>query len=372
MEQHKPSLIKSLGLLTVVIGLQACEERLVASGQDRPVPQVASPVDTQVQAATPAPPLLPALSRPSGQFPEEVDIQLAYLEPGVEYRYTLDGREPGLQSPPYLGPIHIASDAVLAIRGWRDSLPGPTTFANYLIRPIETDFVIDPRDGHRYRTVRIAGKEWMAENLDYTDSLGRWEENPMNFIYDTLRFAEDPDYQDSVLASRKNRSTCSMGANGTDLCVGFGPRKLGLRADAPRPDWGRFYFGTENVCMKGWHVPDSSEWQEVLSAAGEGLEGTNRLKSVSGWQDDAGLDAMGFRILPTGYFGSYRFTLCCTSSSGFAKGKGTSFWVAGQTSFLVIRSGSPAVFANGMREEGVQGLEQYPNAWAAPVRCVKD
>ncbi|MBK9576035.1 MAG: chitobiase/beta-hexosaminidase C-terminal domain-containing protein [Fibrobacteres bacterium] len=380
MEQHKPSLIKSLSLLTAVIGLQACEERLVASAQDRPAPQVASPVDTLVQTTpdtlvqitTPEPPLLPHLSHHSGQYPEAMAVQLAYLEPGVEYRYTLDGREPDLQSPLYLGPIQIQSDAVLAIRGWRDSLPGPTTFENYLVRPVQKDSVLDLRDGRWYHTVRIAGKEWMAENLDYTDSIGRLDEKPRNFQIDSLRYEEDWDYQDSVAALLRPYTTCSLGENGADLCVGFGPMKLGLRADAARPDWGRFYFGTENVCMEGWHVPESSEWKELLAAAGEGMEGTNRLKSVSWWSDDAGLDALGFRVLPTGFFGSYRFSLSLASSSGFDRGRGTAFWVSGQPRFLVIKSGSPALFADGMREEGATDLKQYPQAWAAPIRCVRD
>ncbi|MBK9576037.1 MAG: chitobiase/beta-hexosaminidase C-terminal domain-containing protein [Fibrobacteres bacterium] len=350
MEQHKPSLIKSLSLLTAVIGLQACDERLVASAQDRP----ASQVDTQVQVAMPDPPLLPALSRPSGQFPETMDVQLAYLEPGVEYRYTLDGREPDLQSPLYLGPIQIQSDAVLAVRGWRDSLPGQSAFASYLVRPVQKDSVLDPRDGHWYRTVHIAGKEWMAENLDYTDSIGRLVESQ------------------HLVWGEKTSINCGTTQDGMDQCVGFGGVKLGLRVNAARPDWGRFYFGTENVCMEGWHVPDPSEWQEVLAAAGVGLEGTNSLKSVSWWPDNAGQDALGFRVLPTGFYGYLQVSRSAAGTDLFSKGNGAAFWVSGQTKYLVIRSGSPAVFASGMRKEGVIGMDAYVSSWAATVRCVRD
>jgi len=131
----------------------------------------------------------------------------------------------------------------------------------------------DKRDGKKYKTAVIAGKTWMAENLNYRTPKGSW-------CYE----------------------------NDTYYC----------------DKYGRLYdWKTAKIaCPAGWHLPSRREW-DILGrvVGGERLRGEwydavdwygagKALKAKSGWSDPAdksgnGDDAYGFSALPGGYRGYY-------------------------------------------------------------------
>ena len=115
-----------------------------------------------------------------------------------------------------------------------------------------------------YKWVKIGGKKWMAENLNY----------------------------DTVGSCCYNYSS--------DSCAKYG----------------RLYHGfVANVmCPSGWHLPSRQEWGELAKAAGgtgeygtDGTAGTN-LKARTGWLDRSngnsanGTDKFGFSAMPGGGF----------------------------------------------------------------------
>jgi len=105
----------------------------------------------------------------------------------------------------------------------------------------------DPRDGKRYRTVRIGNQTWMAENLNFERG-GSW-------------------------------------------CYG------GNNANCTR--YGRLYNwdAAAEACPEGWHLPNRNEWNEMVKAAG-GDNAATRLKARSpGWD---GTNELGFSALPGG------------------------------------------------------------------------
>ena len=110
----------------------------------------------------------------------------------------------------------------------------------------------DHRTGRTYRTVKLDGKIWMAENM-YTS-----------------RFCYDDDE-----------------AN----CEKYG--SLGAS------------------CPSGWHVPSKDEWESMFEFVGGADSAGYYLKSKTGWEDGAnGIDKFGFTVLPGGYsshrgYGSY-------------------------------------------------------------------
>jgi uncharacterized protein (TIGR02145 family) len=133
----------------------------------------------------------------------------------------------------------------------------------------------DPRDGKKYKTVKIGTQTWMAENLNYNASGSKCYDNkPVN---------------------------CQK--------------------------YGRLYNWemARLVCPKGWHLPSDEEWYVLFryakgtSSGGldDGRMAGKYLKTVSGWNNfngksGNGMDVYGFSALPGGYClpvlsGSYSF-----------------------------------------------------------------
>jgi uncharacterized protein (TIGR02145 family) len=102
-----------------------------------------------------------------------------------------------------------------------------------------------------YTTVKIGGKTWMAQNLNY----------------------------------RTDSSWCYRDADSN--CLKYG--KLYTWAAA------------KTVCPKGWHLPDTSEWRKLVAVAGGQSTAGNKLKSMIGWDSDGnGTDSYGFSAMPGG------------------------------------------------------------------------
>jgi len=108
----------------------------------------------------------------------------------------------------------------------------------------------DDRDGHNYRTVKIGGQEWMAENLDYDD--GR------SFCYN----------DDST------------------NCIKYG----------------RLYHWetAKRACPSGWSLPSVDQAKDLLFSVKYTESGLS-LKSAAGWNNNGGgSDDFGFTAKPGG------------------------------------------------------------------------
>ncbi|WP_458450014.1 FISUMP domain-containing protein [Fibrobacter sp.] len=122
--------------------------------------------------------------------------------------------------------------------------------------PSDDGYLVDARDGQRYRTVTIGGYTWMAENLNYeTDSSSC--------------------YDDSAA-----------------YCEKFG--RLYRWMDA----------SDSSICPAGWHLPSWDDYDRLVSSVG-GINGAGKvLRSVDGWaqvkKNTRGTDEYGFSVLPAG------------------------------------------------------------------------
>jgi uncharacterized protein (TIGR02145 family) len=143
-------------------------------------------------------------------------------------------------------------------------------------------YLTDERDGHTYRTVGIRGQTWMAQNLNYRNSIG----NP-----------------DTVGSCYDNR---------IDSCSKFGRLYSWVDVMQGAASSDSTPSGVRGVCPQGWHVPSDVEWQflevaagmSAATAAASGYRGTTeggKLKATWGWYlPGNGTDEYGFRILPAG------------------------------------------------------------------------
>jgi uncharacterized protein (TIGR02145 family) len=143
-----------------------------------------------------------------------------------------------------------------------------------------SSYFTDSRNGQKYRTVKIRGKTWMAENLNY--------QTGKSWCYDD------------------DNSNCEI--------------------------YGRLYdWNTAKMaCPTGWHLPLGGEWNELELAAADVYVAGKALKSTYGWYIDGnGTDEFGFSALPGG---SRR-----TDGSFYHVGELGYWWVATEHSGLIAR-----------------------------------
>lgn len=122
----------------------------------------------------------------------------------------------------------------------------------------------DTRDGRVYKTIDIWGQTWMAENLDYRDSVAKPELEGNRWCY----------------------------GNEAEQCDAYGS----------------FYSCelSSQVCPAGWHLPSISDWFElynfIVLMGGDPQSG---LRAKDGWLDysdnvNNGTDVLGFTAIPGG------------------------------------------------------------------------
>lgn len=154
----------------------------------------------------------------------------------------------------------------------------------------------DERDGKIYRTVVIGeganAKTWMAENLNYADSLNT------------------PSLKENSWCFHNNEKNCDVGGRLYTWAAAIDSVKLATDADNPFV-CGNYvkcdFTGTvQGICPDGWHLPNNDEWDILMAALGEDKssytnEAGTKLKAQKGWlRDGNGLDVVGFSAVPAG------------------------------------------------------------------------
>jgi len=135
----------------------------------------------------------------------------------------------------------------------------------------------DDRNGQTYKTVRIGGKTWMAENLNYYTS-GSWcyGEGGQVIIY------SDEDYNAvyGTLSSSEIQANCNK--------------------------YGRLYTweAAKRACQSvGMRLPSNEDWRRLVEAVGGNSTAGSKLKSQNGWNYSgiSSTDEYGFSALPGGF-----------------------------------------------------------------------
>lgn len=167
----------------------------------------------------------------------------------------------------------------------------------------------DARDGQKYKTVLIAGREWMAQNLNYgtmqIDASGLLLSSGQKFCYKNLTANCDTAgglYQWHTAMNLP--STCA----GTSCSAQISSAKH------------------QGICPTGWHMPTSAEWASVDSALGGAAQSGKAMKlnktSASTWNVAEHNDgnSSGFGAYPAG---------CRYMTTGFVNlGANAYFWEA--------------------------------------------
>ena len=188
----------------------------------------------------------------------------------------------------------------------------------YLNPEVEYGTLVDARDGHAYATLRIGGQTWMAENLNYFDTVAVPGLRDSSWCYD----------------------------NNSAKCV----------------EEGRLYtwsVARAAVCPDGWHLPDTTEWNALIAAAGGSSAAASALKSPAGWDSGRGVNGTGFSAVAVGE--RYR------SGSFDSEGLKAYMWSADNDS--EDRESAYGVLVGS--DDSVT-LKAFPLANGFAVRCVMD
>lgn len=187
-----------------------------------------------------------------------------------------------------------AKEEVEVPSGWSWDVPKELRFNPN----IKYDTMIDPRDKRVYKVVKIEVKErdysrvWMAENLNYADSVKTPSLKGNSWCYhDTTKYCEVSGRYytwaaaiDSVALANDSKEPLDCGYGKT--CE-LGNRQI------------------QGICPDGWHLPVRDDWGWLSVYLGNAGVAGDTLKALTGWdyagtEDNNGVDAYGFTALPTG------------------------------------------------------------------------
>ena len=159
--------------------------------------------------------------------------------------------------------------------------------------------LVDERDGHVYRTVKIGEQNWMAENLNFDYNEG----SAKSFCYngDSLKCEIAGRYY-SLSAALDSVSL----ANDPD-----NPQECGEKTSSCKlPEVVR------GVCPAGWHLPSRAEWDTLITTVGGTGKAGQALKSKYGWVDYEGGNDYGFSAVPWGVGSVAYFWVATTACLG--------------------------------------------------------
>ncbi|MBS7272185.1 MAG: fibrobacter succinogenes major paralogous domain-containing protein [Fibrobacter sp.] len=201
----------------------------------------------------------------------------------------------------------------------------------------------DSRDGKTYKTVIIGTQTWMAENLNYVSA--------QSFCYNGI--ADNCTKYGRLYSWSAAMDSSVTGCRSLDVCSPTYP--------------------VRGICPKGWHLPDSTEWEVLFSAVGGKSIASKVLRSTSGWKcyyDDQcwnGIDAFGFSALSAGYWYGYG------GASSYFEGEFTNalFWSSTQA-----RSPNTSLYAYCRifysSKDDVDSRDQCRKVHRLSIRCLQD
>ena len=186
-----------------------------------------------------------------------------------------------------------SSSSSVVPSGWSWDVPKELRFNPN----IKYDSMVDPRDKRVYKVVKIEVKErdyskvWMAENLNYADSVKTPSLKGNSWCYhDTTKYCEVSGRYYTWAAAIDSVALANDPKD--PLNCGYG-KTCGLNRQI------------QGICPDGWHLPVRDEWGWLSVYLGNAGVAGDTLKALTGWdyagtEDNNGVDAYGFTALPTG------------------------------------------------------------------------
>ena len=226
--------------------------------------------------------------------------------------------------------------------GWSWDVPKESRFNP----DITYGTMTDSRDKKVYKTVKIGGQTWMAENLNYADS------------------ATTPSLLNRSWCYNNDSANCAVAGRLYTWAAAIDSAKLykdksidcGYRKTCALPDT---VYG---ICPPGWHLPTRAEWDTLFTEVDGKSTAGKILKSQTGWYKNGnGTDDVGFSALPAGGWdvGNGEF---------YAGGRLANFWSASGD----YTSNFAAYHMDLSYEDDHANLTGYYKHYGFSVRCLQN
>ena len=232
------------------------------------------------------------------------------------------------------------------LEGWSWDVPKECRFNP----DIDYGSMTDERDGKVYRTmikhVGLHDQVWMAENLNYADSVKTPSLLKRNWCYN-----DEP-------------ANCDVGGRLYTWAAAIDSVKLATDADNPQVcGYGKtctLSGKVQGICPNGWHLPTYDEWITLFTYSSGVTNGSMDLRSQTGWYDNGnGWDTYGFSALPAG---------SRDDNGDFnGAGEGARFWNATQAKEY-YSYGTKMYY----RHNDVVGPGYFDKSYALSIRCLMD
>lgn len=234
--------------------------------------------------------------------------------------------------------------------GWSWDVPKEA----YLNPEITYGTMTDSRDGKIYKTVKIGGQVWMAENLNYDPGQGGSGENKYEWSWCYKNEPKNCDVAGRLYTWAAAIDSVKL-ANDAD-----NPQDCGYNKTCDLASAGSATL-VQGICPSGWHLPTKVEFDTLFAAVGGRSNAGMVLKSQTGWKDNS-TDAFGFSALPAGYVSLLGGSVVCSRSSSDAY-----FWSSTE---LNRRDAIPMHLQYDVDTAFLNNILYKNNG--SSVRCVKD
>lgn len=159
---------------------------------------------------------------------------------------------------------------------------------------------IDPRDGHKYKWVKIGEQVWMAENLAFMPWVNPAKKQEFGiWVYDY----DGPDVAQAISTENYQKYGCLYDW----------PTAMALEPKYLEESWDGDPENHQGLCPPGWRMPSDKDWTqlgEVVAGSPDNIEayeydsefqGALKIKATGGWLSGGnGNNELGFSLKPAG------------------------------------------------------------------------
>ena len=160
---------------------------------------------------------------------------------------------------------------------WKEQLFYDMSGKSFFNSGVSYGSLTDTRDGKTYKTVTIDGTTWMAENLNYADERTTVALQLRNACYGNIE-------ENCTKGGRFYSWTAAM-----NLTTAY----ESALATSENMD------GT-GICPTGWHVPDTTEWQNLRKSVSSDAQSLMAVGAWSYYSSITPTNSSGFTAVPAG------------------------------------------------------------------------